>query len=175
MNDKRTTIYVTFGVTLLTVCFAFYGCKPHATAVSSAGKIEPCSLLTKEEVATASGDSVNVTRQPDQNACSYDLLTAGSRKDNLRGVIVVAVFPPDSPQYAKFGLPFDDRTEAKPISGVGDKAVLFSSKASPEKGAKAIQVMKGDHRIAVCVSTADPPISIDTLTSLAAKATSRLP
>lgn len=170
MNDKRTRVYVTLELTLLIVCFAVYGCKSHATPASSAGKIDPCSLLTKEEVAAATGDDVDVTPKPDQNACAYDLLETGS--DKSRGAIVVVVFTPGSPQFARFGLTSDDRTEAKPISGLGDKAVLMSSKASPGKGPKALQVMKGEHRIAIGASAT---VSMDALTSLAAKAISRLP
>jgi|GEM_PF-6779549 len=179
MNNKRATVYATLKIMLLIIAFfAFCGCRPRASSTeqtSSTAKTEPCSLITKEEVAAASGDNVAVTPHPDHNACAYDLVPTSAPKGTLRGTIVVVVFTPDSPQFAKFGLSSDDRTEAKPISGLGDKAVLFTSKKSPDQGAKAIQVLKGKHYIAVGVSTADPPVSVDTLTSLAARALSRLP
>ncbi|HKY42505.1 MAG TPA: hypothetical protein VJM50_05390 [Pyrinomonadaceae bacterium] len=80
----------------------------------------------------------------------------------------------DSPQFEKFGLT-DASNEAKPVSGLGDRAVVIMSRDRPDEGAKAIQVLKGNMYVAVGMTTSINPVSVDTLTSLAAKAVSRMP
>jgi len=178
--NKRTKLYARVKIALLVMlAFAVCGCRNKPSAVSATdpkspqAKIDPCRLLTSEEVAAASGDKVEVTPEPKDNACSYDLLAAPN--GNTRAAIVVVVIPPDSPHYAKFGLSSDQRTQATPLSGLGDRAVLFTNKATPDGGAKAIQIMKGSTFIAVGVSASTPAVSTDIVKSLAAKAVSRVP
>lgn len=81
----------------------------------------------------------------------------------------------DSPQFQKFGSASDQGTETKAVTGIGDRAVLFMSRAKSDEGAKAIQVLKGNLYVAIGMSTSSAPVSIDVLKTLATKALSRLP
>lgn len=137
-------------------------------------KIQPCNLLTKEEVGAALSGEVAVTPKPDHNGCSYDLVL-GSPNVTRFGSVVVLLVTSDSPQFEKFGVSQDIRTQATPVSGLGDRAVLFTSRDHPDQGAKAIQILKGNVYVGIGVSTAGPPVTNETLVSLGAKAISRVP
>ena len=163
-------------ILLIVVSLSLGGCALKvSSAAKSPTKIEPCSLLTKEEAAAALEGNVQVGPTADRRGCSYDLVPTGSANAKRYGSIVVVVITPDSPDFQKFGSSQDDSTAAKPISGIGDKAVLFMSKASPDKGAKAMHVLKGNLYLGIGMSTSTPPVSEEVLKSLAVKALSRLP
>ena len=136
-------------------------------------KIQPCNLITKAEAGAALGGEVAVTEQPDRTGCSYDLVPGAN--GTRFGSIALFLVSSDSPQFEKFGLTEDARTEATPVAGLGDKAVLFMSKDKPDEGAKAIQVLKGKVYVAIGVSTSGAAVSEETLKSLGAKAVGRLP
>jgi hypothetical protein len=160
-------------ILLIVVALSLSGCVARSSSLAKAtGKIEPCSLLTKEEAAAALGGKIQISLTADSRTCSYNLAaTNGTRYAS----IVVVVVTPDSPDFQKFGSSQDSRTDGKPISGIGDKAILFMSKVSPDKGAKAMQVLKGNLYLGIGMSTSTPPVSEDVLKSLAMKAVSRLP
>ena len=87
----------------------------------------------------------------------------------------MTVVTSDSTQFQDFGSAKDERTETKPVSGLGDRAVLFMSRDMPDKGAKAIQVLKGNMYIAIGMSSSSAPVSVDVLKTLAGNALNRLP
>lgn len=163
-----TAIKLTF---LIGVSLYLSGCKPK----SSAAKIQPCNLITKEEAAAALGGPVEVQAKPEENACAYSLVGTGSTKQTHFGSLIVLVVTADSPRFQKFGVTEDARTQTKPVAGVGDRAVLFMSRDHPDISPKALQVMKGNMYVAVAISTSNPPVSEDALKTLAAKALTRLP
>jgi len=176
LNTKlaSTAVKITF---LILASFYLLGCRSTTSSPANeqtSSSTKRCSLITKEEAEAALGGEVGVTESPDQNGCSYDLVP-GSANGARFGSIVVLVVTSDSPQFEKFGLTEDPRTEATPVSGLGDKAVLFMSRDTPDEGAKAIQILKGKMYVAIGVSASSPPVSVDTLKSLGAKALSRLP
>ena len=163
---------------ILLIIGLFYlgGCASRASSLPKAAtKIDLCSLITREEAAAALGGDVGVIPPSDVNACTYSLVARGSSNASRNGNIVVLVVTSDSVEFQKFGVSRDARTEAKPINGVGDRAVLFMSKERPDEGAKAIQALKGNVYVAIGMSTSTPPVSEDVLKSLATKALSRLP
>jgi len=161
-------------IILLSVVFLFLaGCA--AKTSPATGKIEPCSLITKEEAAAALGGKVEVTPKADNDACAYSLVTSGSANAARYDTIVVKVVTSDSPDFQKFGSTKGDRTVAKPISGLGAKAVLFMDRDKPDEGAKAMQILKGNKFVAIGLSTSSVPVSEDVLKTHAAKALSRLP
>jgi len=163
-------------ILLIVLSLSLNGCALKASsAAKSPGKIEPCSLLTKEEAAAALEGNVEVGPTEDRRACGYNLAPTGSANAKRYGSIVVVVITSDSPDFQKFGSSQDVSTAVRPISGIGDKAVLFMSKASPDKGAKAMQVLKGNLYFGIGMSTSTPPVSEEVLKSLAVKALSRLP
>jgi len=163
-------------ILLIVLSLSLNGCALKASsAAKSPAKIEPCSLLTKEEAAAALEGNVEVGPTEDPRGCSYNLAPTGSANAKRYGSIVVVVITSDSPDFQKFGSSQDVSTAARPISGIGDKAVLFMSKASPDKGAKAMQVLKGNLYFGIGMSTSTPPVSDEVLKSLAVKALSRLP
>ena len=151
------------------------GCASRASSLAKAtAKIDSCSLITKEEAAAALDGDIEVTLT--DKACAYSgVATRSSSNATRHGNIVVIVVTSDSPEFQKFGLSHDEDTVAKSISGLGDRAVLFESRARPDEGARAIQVLKGNVYVAIGMSTSPRPVSVDVLKSLAAKALSRLP
>jgi hypothetical protein len=158
-------------VLLIVLLLYLCGCAAKSSLPGKAStKIEPCSLITKQEAAAALGGDIEVTPTPEKNACVYGVVNA-----TRNGSIVVIVVTSDSDEFQKFGVSRDAGTEAKPISGVGDRAVIFMSKERPNEGAKAIQALKGNVYVAIGMSTSTSPVSEDVLKSLAAKALSRLP
>ena len=158
-------------ILIIVVSLYLGGCAARSSPLAKANtKIEPCSLLTKEEAAAALNGNIEVALTADPRTCGYSLVAPARYAS-----IVVVVVTPDSPDFQKFGSSQDERTDAKPISGVGDKAVLFMSKVSPDKGAKAMHVLKGNLYLGIGMSTSTPPVSEDVLKSLAVKAVSRLP
>jgi hypothetical protein len=157
---------------LLVVLLLSAACVPRP---GSATKIDPCSLITKEDAAAAWGGDVELAPTPDHKTCAYNLLTKGSANTTRYGSIVVKVVTSESPEFQKFGLATDSSTEAQPISGVGERAVLFQSKDRPDEGARAMQVLKGNVYLAIGMATSNPPVSVDVLKQLAVKAVSRLP
>lgn len=160
-------------ILLIVVSVSLAGCVARSASLAKANtKIEPCSLLTKEEAAAALNGYIEVALSADPRTCSYNLVAPNTAR---YASIVVVVVTPDSPDFQKFGASQDARTDAKPISGVGDKAVLFMSKTNPDKGAKAMHVLKGNLYLGIGMSTSTPPVSEDVLKSLAVKAVSRLP
>jgi len=186
-SGASTAIKLTF---LFVISVYLWGCglrtSSHATAnksdtisptgqTSSTTKIQPCSLITREEARAALGGDVEVTVTPNDNVCAYAFVETSSSNGTRAGSIVVNVVTADALQFQKFGSATDDRTETKPVSGLGDRAVLFMSRDSPDKGAKAIQVLKGNLYFAIGMSTSSTPVSIDALKTLAEKALSRLP
>ena len=188
INASSVYTAIKFSI-LFAASFYLWGCEPRtspATAdksgrippagkTSSTTKIQPCSLITREEAGAALGGDIEVRVTSDDNVCTYELVGTSSSSGTLMGTIVVIVVTADSPQFQKFGSATDDRTETKPVSGLGDRAVLFMSRDMPDKGAKAIQVLRGNMYVAIGMSTSSPPVSIDALKTLAAKALSRLP
>ena len=163
-------------ILLIVVSFYVGGCTARSSSLAKANtKIEPCSLLTKEEAAAALNGNIEVSLTADPRTCGYSLVAPGSANTARYASIVVVVVTPDSPDFQKFGSSQDERTDAKPIAGVGDKAVLFMSKVSPDKGAKAMHVLRGNLYVGIGMSTSTPPVSEDVLKSLAVKAVSRLP
>ena len=164
-------IHVDIKLSLLVVGLLFLGgCTSRA-----ATKIDLCSLVTKEEAAAALGGDVEVTLRPDGKVCAYDLVPAGSGKATRYGSIAVMVVTSDSVEFQKFGVSKDARTAAKPVSGVGERAVIFMSKERPDDGAKAIQALKGNVYVGIGMGTSTTPVSEDVLKTLATKALSRLP
>lgn len=144
-------------------------CMGGCAAKTSTAKIELCRLITKEEAAAALGGNVEVTPGVEDKACGYNLVAKGSS-----GSIVVMVVTSDSPDFQKFGSTKGDRTVAKRISGLGDRAVLFMDRDRPDEGAKAMQILKGNVFVAIGMKTSSAPVSVDVLKTLAAKALSRL-
>jgi len=154
-------------ILLIVVALPLGGCASRASSLATAtAKIDFCSLITREEAAAALGGDIEVTLPPDGKACVY---STGN------GSIVVLAVTSDSADFQKFGMSRDARTVAKPISGVGDKAIILMSKEKPDEGAKAIQALKGNVYVAIGMSASTPPVSEDVLKTLAMKALSRLP
>ncbi len=161
-------------IILLIVVFLFLGGCRAKTSSTAIANIDPCSLITKEEAAAALGGAVVVTPKAN-DVCGYSMVATGSSNAARHGSIVVKVVTSDSPDFQKFGSTTSDRTQATPISGVGDKAVLFMDRDKPDEGAKGMQILKGNKFVAIGLSTSSLPVSEDVLKALAAKALSRLP
>jgi hypothetical protein len=160
-------------ILLIVVSLSLGGCAARSSSLAKATrKIEPCSLLTKEEAAAALGGNIEVALTADSRTCGYNLVAPNTAR---YASIVVVVVSPDSPDFQKFGASQDNRTDGRPVSGVGDKAILFMSKVNPDKGAKAMHVLKGNLYLGIGMSTSTTPVSEDVLKSLAVKAVSRLP
>jgi hypothetical protein len=139
-------------------------------------KIHPCSLITKEEAKAALGSRGEVKLVSDDAVCGYSVSaeTGVANKADTTS-IVVHVVTADSPQFQKFELAADDRTQTQPVSGLGEKALLFFSRDSPDKSPIAIRVLKGKVYFAIAMSSSSEPVQVEVLKALAAKALSRLP
>ena len=158
-------------ILLIVSLFCLSGCASRAASPRTAANIDLCSLVSREEAAAALGGDVEVTSKAGDKVCAYSLAVTDPSRD---GSIVVMVVTSDSVEFQKFGTSKDARTQATLIAGIGDKAVLFTSRERPEEGAKAMQVLKGNAFIAIGMSST-VPVSEDVLKTLAAKALSRLP
>lgn len=123
--------------------------------------IDPCSLLTKEEVAAVLGESVpeaKVVSFPRPN-CVYSVSSGGQ-------VVVFAFNDPSARGGFEIGKTAQD-TNAQPIAGVGDDAYWSPS-------IKTINVLSGDVYLMVQLfSMRSEPLA--TAKALALKAISRLP
>lgn len=192
MNTKSAATVIKL-VFLLVTPAALWGCEqgtspPGTTdgpgrglaegkAPRAASEIHPCSLVTTEEVIAAFfGGSAVTMPAPDRTTCAYTVtMGAGALNSPRVGSLVVSVTSADSPRFQLFDSTADERTQAQPIAGLGDRALLLMSRDRPDDGPKAIRVLKGDVYFTIAMSTSGEPVSTELLKALADKALSRLP
>ena len=131
------------------------------------GDIDPCALVTKEEVETAIGVSVTEPVREDVAnlfTCSYkDLETS------IYEVVGVSVFVAEREDDARdlYEMAKNNAADAETVAGIGDEA-------SWDSILNGLEVLKGKYNIRIDVS----PDGWDTLAiakELAAKALGRLP
>lgn len=132
-------------------------------------EIDPCNLIKKDEAIAALESNIVMPTLRD-GFCVY---STDTHSDTYNGVILVGVITKDSPKFQDFALVADD-TQLQEVSGLGDKAVLLMSKDAPDKGSKAIRVLKGDLYFVISMSPSSHS-SVATLKLLAANALNRLP
>ena len=130
----------------------------------SAGEIDPCALVTKEEAEAIVGESlgdplVTITEllasclysTPDFESVNVDVLIYDS-EDNAEGGFEVALDINDYPE----------------VEGIGDRA--YDSRPLGD-----ITVLKGKYELSVDVSVEDTDADFETAKDVAAKAVDRLP
>jgi len=135
-----------------------------STPEPSAGELDPCALVTKEEAEAIVGESlddplVTITEllasclysTPDFESVNVDVLIYDS-EDNAEGGFELALDINDYPE----------------IEGIGDRA--YDSRPIGD-----ITVLKGKYELSVDVSVGDGEVDFETAKDVAAKAVDRLP
>ena len=135
-----------------------------ATPEPSAGEIDPCALVTKEEAEAIVGESLGdplVTITELLATCLYSTLDFDS--------VYVGVLIYDSEDNAEGGFEVAlDINDYPEVEGIGDRA--YDSRPLGD-----ITVLKGKYELSVDVSVEDTDADFETAKDVAAKAVDRLP
>lgn len=137
-----------------------------SAAMLCAADIDPCSLVTKDEVNDALKDQVTkVDPVPHAKSCTFYL----TKSDRLAGQDRVAVIASGGHSASEI-----DQIQkkiggaAQAVSDLGDKALVRTDPPT-------VYVLKGDSLLTMQVMAKGKSVSADTLTDLARKALGRLP
>jgi len=137
---------------------------PEATPEPSAGELDPCALVTKEEAEAIVGESLGdplVTITELLATCLYSTLDFDS--------VYVGVLIYDSEDNAEGGFEVAlDINDYPEVEGIGDRA--YDSRPLGD-----ITVLKGKYELSVDVSVEDTDADFETAKDVAAKAVDRLP
>lgn len=135
------------------------------TSGTTAGEIDTCSLITKEEAKEAVGGEVkNMTGEK-----------ANCRYVSANGMVMVDYFPGSSSEGMANLIASQGRGgKSEPLAGVGDKAYLITP-AIEGLNAKSVFVSKGNVVLMITVNREKAPVTADEMKELTAKIVGRLP
>ncbi len=135
------------------------------TGGTTAGEIDTCSLITKEEAKeVAEGEVEN--KSGDKEHCRYV---------SKSGMVMIDNFPGSSSEGMENLMASRGRGgKSEPLAGVGDKAFLITPEIEG-LNAKSVFVLKGNVVLMITVNRETAPVTADEMKELTAKVVGRLP